>query len=486
VIRLSLLWLFVAFLSVYAWRDWYKALCGLILLMAIVQHPDFPNSTAGIQGLNPWNVLLFAIVLAWLSSRAREHLVWDMPKNINWYLAIYIAVIVLSVVRALGHMDEIAAWQSRLATYDVTFASLLSEYIINCVKWIVPGLLLFHGCNSEKRFKLALFSLLGVYVLLAVQVIRWMPLASITGGEMMADRSLKLLSNEIGFHRVNLSMLLAGASWAIFSVRGLVTSKTLRMAVLFICGMVFFAQALTGGRMGYVTWLAIAMLFGTLKWRKMLVIGPVVVAALVMLVPAVKERLLEGFTPDTYGENRRIESHQYREGDGPDLYTVTSGRTFAWPFVFEKISEAPLVGHGREAMITTGLATFLLVEYGEGFPHPHNAYLQFLLDNGFLGTIPILLFFWVIFKYSTYLFRQKSCNECVAIGGVCLALVAALLIAGMGSQTFYPREGAVGMWCAIGLMLRVYVLFTSADRRPKPESEVAQSGLWNGRRVDRA
>jgi len=27
----------------------------------------------------------------------------------------------------------------------------------------------------------------------------------------------------------------------------------------------------------------------------------------------------------------------------------------------------------------------------------------------------------------------------------------------MGSQTFYPREGSVGMWAAIGLLLRVWV-----------------------------
>jgi hypothetical protein len=43
----------------------------------------------------------------------------------------------------------------------------------------------------------------------------------------------------------------------------------------------------------------------------------------------------------------------------------------------------------------------------------------------------------------------------VAAGGMTLALVGALLTAGFGSQTFYPREGSVGMWCAIGLLLRV-------------------------------
>jgi hypothetical protein len=45
----------------------------------------------------------------------------------------------------------------------------------------------------------------------------------------------------------------------------------------------------------------------------------------------------------------------------------------------------------------------------------------------------------------------------VIAGGICLALVSALLIGSFGSQTFYPREGAVGMWCAIGLMMRMYV-----------------------------
>ena len=36
------------------------------------------------------------------------------------------------------------------------------------------------------------------------------------------------------------------------------------------------------------------------------------------------------------------------------------------------------------------------------------------------------------------------------------ALVLALLAAALGSQTFYPREGAIGMWAAMGIMLRVY------------------------------
>ena len=52
---------------------------------------------------------------------------------------------------------------------------------------------------------------------------------------------------------------------------------------------------------------------------------------------------------------------------------------------------------------------------------------------------------------------NKESKAAVAAGGVCFALMLALAIAAIGSQTFYPREGTVGMWCAIGLMMRVHV-----------------------------
>jgi hypothetical protein len=181
-----------------------------------------------------------------------------------------------------------------------------------------------------------------------------------------------------------------------------------------------------------------------------------------MFVPGVWERMTEGFTSDTHDSSSHLESSssyvsRSSSNVDVDLYTVTSGRTFAWPFVIDEIMEAPLIGYGKEAMKRTGLSRKLWAWYSESFPHPHNAYLQLIMDNGIIGGIPILLFYFFIVKFSMILFMDSSNPIYVACGGVALALVLALLVASLGSQTFYPREGAVGMWCAIGLMLRVYV-----------------------------
>lgn len=459
MVRITLLWFIIAFLAVYAWRDWYKALCGLVLMMAVIEHPDMPKTLYGIQGLNPWNVLLGFVLLAWFFTRSKESLQWDLPGKITALLLLYLAVIVIGFYRMIGDSSAMVEFSLMLGKEAPTASGMWAEYLINTLKWVIPGLLFYDGCRSRERFTLGLVTLLSVYFLIGVQVIRWMPLEAIGGGGELTDRSIKILSREVGFHRVNLSMMLAGAFWAIVSTRVLADRRTVIIMIFSAAMTVLFAQALTGGRTGYGTWLVVGMLLAVLRWRKYLFLVPVLVLIVAMLVPAAMERMSQGFSADTVDTNKRIQEQDHGQiGDGgPDLYTVTAGRNIAWPRVLDKIAEAPWFGHGREAMQRTGVATELWKELGELFPHPHNAYLQILLDNGVIGAVLVLLFYITVLRYGLSLLKDSQSPIYIAAGGVTLALVVALLVASIGSQSFYPREGAVGMWCAIGLMLRVYV-----------------------------
>lgn len=484
MIRLTLLWLFITFLGFYAWKDWYKALCGLILLMAVVEHPDMPKSMLGIQGLNPWNILLAIILAAWAVNRRREELSWDMPRHINVLLLIYASVIFIAFFRLLGNPHEVVAWEIAAGHGAPSVMGMWSEYIINSIKWVIPGLLLFHGCRDRSRFNWAIASVIGLYVLLALQVIKWMPLESLTSGGDLEARSSKILLREVGYHRVNLSMMLAGASWAIIASRALVDhERRWAIALVGLSIMVLFAQSLTGGRTGYGTWAVVGFVLASIRWRKYLLLLPVAAPLVALFVPAAVERMSQGFTAESRDTNVRIHGRSALvTADGPDAYTITAGRNIAWPMVIEKIKESPWTGYGLEGMKTTSIAAILHHDYGEVFPHPHNAYLQLLLDNGIVGAVPVLLFYYLILRYSMSLFRDSSSPVFIGIGGMTLALVLALLVAAMGSQSFYPREGAVGMWCAIGLMLRVYVERARAAANAgeeSPESDIRiEQRLW--------
>jgi O-antigen ligase len=459
MVRITLLWMVIAFLAVYAWRDWYKALCGLVLIMAVIEHPDMPKTLGGIQGLNPWNILMGCVLMAWFFTRGREGYQWDLPGRITVLLLLYLTVIVAGFYRMMGDSYPMVEYAMMIGKEPPTNSGMWAEYLINSLKWVIPGILLYDGCRSRERFTLGLMSLLAVYFLIGVQVIRWMPLDAIGGGDDLTARSIKILSNEVGYHRVNLSMMLAGAFWAIISTRVLAERRMASFMIVAAALTVLFAQALTGGRTGYGTWLVVGMLLAVLRWRKYLLLVPVLLLLVAMLVPAAMERMSQGFTAETVDTNTRIQQQEPGlVGDGgPDLYTVTAGRNIAWPRVLDKLAEAPWFGYGREAMQRTGVAADLWKDLGEAFPHPHNAYLQILLDNGVVGAVLVLLFYITVLRYSLSLLKDSQSPVYIAAGGVTLALIVALLVASMGSQSFYPREGAVGMWCAIGLMLRVYV-----------------------------
>ena len=457
MIRITVLTLLVSYLCVFAWKDWFRAACWLILLMAIFQHPDMPKSVAGIPGLNHWNFLFLNVVLSWLTNRKKQKIVWEMPSNINLLLFFYGFFIVLGVFRYLGDMGGAVELNAFYGSNVDSTVSVINEYLINCFKWVIPAMIIFDGCRDRKQYNFAIIVIALLYFLLALQVIKAMKFGSLTmSGEGLQKKAIKIISNNVGYHRVNMSMMMSGAFWATFCLKEFVNKKTYVFIIIPFCCCILLAMAMTGGRMGYVTWTVLGAFFCIFKWRKYLLLAPVILGLILVVAPSAIDRMEFGITSeDDVNQSDTINF----EGEGVDTHSLTSGRVLIWPMVWDSIQEAPLFGHGRNSTVNEGITLQLLIMSNgqELFPHPHNAYLQWIEDNGFIGLIPVFLFYFLIIKYAWSLFKDKRETIYVVTGGVCLSLVLAFLIASIGSQNFYPREGAVGMWAAIGVMLRVYI-----------------------------
>ncbi len=462
MIRLTLLWMFIAWLSTIAWKDWYKGVCGLILLMAVLERPDMPHSILGIPGLNPWNILLLVTVCSCLLHKQREGLYWDMPRNINRLLVLQFLLFAIGFLRIFFDGAGLAEMQA-LQEYGYrspTKGDLWINYFINTFKWVVPGLLLYYGCNSRTRLMMALFSLLAMYLVMSLLVYKAIPPWKIVDVSSLSKYATKL-DTRVGYHRVDLSAMLAGASWAFFSVMILIRQGWQRAGLLAAGGLVILAQALTGGRAGYMAWGLTGLFFGLVRWRKLLIFMPITVLLLLTFIPQIRDRIMVGL--DSTEETGYTES-----GNEVDVQTLTAGRNRIWHLAMDQFQKAPLLGHGRLATLRTGINRKSILEFGEGFGHPHCAYLEQLIDNGIIGLVLILLFYLAMLRKSFSLLRDTSNPLYVAVGGVAMAIILAQLIAALTAQSFYPRQGVVGMWCAMGLMLRVYVEREKARQAQTP------------------
>ncbi len=435
-IRVIVGFLFVTAFSIYAYRNYFVSLCALLVFTAFFKHPDMPRGVMGIPGLEFWNVLLANVTLAWLMHRRHEGLVWDLPRGVKVALWLYLSVVGISFLRMLIDPTQY---------YRGTTTNIILDYLISPMKFLLPALILFDSARTPERMKLAMAAIMLGYFFLSLQVVRYMGL-HVYSGEELNKRGAKILQNAVGYDRVDVAMMLAGSVWAMVAFARVIEQKWKKLAVLGAAGFILFAETLTGGRGGYAACGVIGLIMCVVRWRKILPVLPVLAVIVLVVLPGMRERILHGF--DKQSGNIVVEQNHSE---------ITSGRSIIWPYVIKKIEAAPIIGYGRDAMARTGLADWIYTVLGEEFGHPHNAYLEILLDDGIIGFLCIVPLYLICMKKSLGLFHDRTDVLYEAAGGIAFALLLALFLTAFGAQTLYPREDVIWMWGAIGIALRVWM-----------------------------
>jgi len=437
-VRVFVLYIVVSGLLVYSFKDWFKCLCALVVMTAVAEHPDMPRSLFHIPGLNVWNALFLAVFAGWLLSHDEERRSFDAPPAFVGLGLVYALVVMVASFRLV--LDP--------ANIPAGFGELVSEFLLNTLKFVLPGLLIYDGCRNRERFNFAVLAIVAYYLLIAAQIVKWVPpWYALDAGEL-ERRSREILRKEMSFYRTDLSMMMAGAAWACLSARLLFTNRLIRLGLFGGFALSSLAVVLTAGRAGYVTWAVVGVALAVLRFRKALLLLPVAVALAAWLLPGATGRLREGFS----------------SGDGAvetpmDTDAVSAGRTNIWPHIIEMIGEKPWFGYGRQAMVRTGLSriSMELSDVGEYVPHPHNSYLELLFDCGWIGFLPVISFFVLLVAVGLRLLFDTRSPIFLAGAGVSMSLILAFLVSGLGGRHFYPDENTFGMWCSVGLLIRTWV-----------------------------
>jgi hypothetical protein len=407
----------------------------LIILLPISRSAMFPHAMMGITGLNPLNLLLVGTLGSYvLQGLADGSLRRFLPRPL---LLLYLAPLGVAGLLGSRRVGDIAPayFMDEVVGYAGAGGYLL-EMLFKPLLLVVFALLVGAAASRSRRpEKLLVPALISIWVMVALVVI-YVLRAGASLSDLSGSGAREFLT-PLGMHANELGRLYATAyalalfTWA--SAKG----AGLRFACLVSMGLSTAALVLTFSRGGFLCFIVANALF--LLWRMnaqtILFAAVLAACALFAVPPEVYQRATLGFD----------------EG----LNAITAGRYEGlWVPLFPELARSPVWGNGlgsilwSDAMRVAGADGSVIMT-----THPHNAYLEALLDMGVLGLALILAYFAHVWRG----FRRLGADAGIdpALRGFyqgAAAGLAGFLIAAFADGSLAPKAEQAFLWLAIGMM----------------------------------
>ncbi len=430
MLRLGLLYVAVVALMFISVRRWYLALCGLVVLTVFTQHPSMPTKMFGVQGLNPWNAALIVIAFFWLTNRQQEPPGRSVPGAYKLLLALYLLVQLAST--GVAAMD-LSSLKGKATGQGLDW--LVINGIVNPFKYVLVGLMFFDGARSRARAWQAVVAALGSGMIYGFLMFKSMGLRvfsiSPEGARRLTDKLVGLFANDM-------AELLAFVIWGGLFLTLAWPRRWQRAAWLAGIAANLPPFVALKSRAGFLAFSAVAFVLGVIRYRIILVLFPVAVALAILIAPGIRERVMTGFGKE-----------------GTDLDEVSAGRlTNIWPPVWAQITQGPVVGWGRYAILRTE-CYWEVLSRERGVPtHPHCAYLEILIDSGFVGLGVCLAGVAGLARAGWRLMRARGDWLLRGVGTAGLIATVTLLASSVAGSSFYATQSKVPYLVIWGLMLR--------------------------------
>jgi O-antigen ligase len=441
-----------AIACLFVFLDFRVGVVLLVLSMPFSASTVFPHQMFGITGLNPLNLVIAATFVSYLGQALRERSATRLAPGYLFWL--YLAPIVVAGAMGLPHATEIPSWAMLL---DLVQFNNPVGYVRDMVArplFLVLFALLVGAAAARSKEPLRLLGPMVVSVWVIGLLVIGFVIASGASLSELAGSNERTFLSPLGIHANELGRLYTVAYALCLFTWARSRDVALRFVLVATMALVVVALALTFSRGAFLGFLIVNALF--LLWHRNAltwIFGGLALALLLWKLPgAIADRATMGF--------------------GSDLNTISAGRLDEiWIPLMPTFWDSPLFGHGLGSILWSApLKSGQILQVS----HPHNAYLQALLDIGIVGTVLVLAFFVRVWRGFRRMTRDASLNatergffEGAAAG---LAAFGATAIAG---SSLTPAADQCFLWFAVGMM---YGLSARQDGRAGKEARGRKEG----------
>jgi len=394
--------------------DLQQRLYVLIFLLPFSESKQLPRSLFGIMGFNFTNFIFLLLIFPMLFFRKGRRV---QRSSFNVGIVLFVLMIFISCVRGMEAMPYLGI--SNTLVYFM-------ESFLKPMQIFLCGIIAFNLCRKPEELNRFLRAVKVAGIIFGI----WILFRSAGTIESMGRlaRLTGIHKNSIGFMFASLlAMSLGTESFGKISER---------ILTRILIGVSILVVLFTFSRQGYVTCLILITIYFFRKGFKgvvLLVVGGLLFWNFFMPFE-VKKRIFHGTETGV-----KMGLKEYTLGD------TTSGREETWQQSMEVVYRNPLFGQGRFAYLKNIRAV------NPNLPvHPHNAYIQSLLDGGVFGSIFIVGFYLFLLKKSWFLYKTSKSKFASAYSyGFFLCILAFLLQAYTGFR-FYPNEESYYIWIFLG------------------------------------
>ena len=426
----------------------------MIVMLPLEGSTFFPGGMFGITGLNPMNLMLVTTLGSYLlRGRFRSFL----PKPLVW---MYIVPIVIAGLIGTQHVDRIYPYfyEVEVVHYLDAFGYLRDE-MIKPLFMVLAAMLIaaaVERSHNPDKFITPIVVAVWAMSLIAIGFV----VASGVRLGALADPTQRAFFSAMGMHANDLGRLYAVAYGLLLFTWWETKDAALKTTLVATMAVAVIAMILTFSRGAFLGFMVINALF--LLWKfnaKSVGIGLLVAGAAALVMPAaIIRRVTMGF-------------------DTGDANTVSAGRIEGiWGPLAPEFLKSPLWGNGLDS---TMWADAMWAEQMLTVTHPHNAYLQALLDMGIVGLVLLVAYYIHVWRSMRSLGSNAWLSPTMRgffQGG--LASLACFFVSGLSGSSLRPVAEFSFLWLAIGVMYGV--MARKPDRReetaPGPHSAGRISG----------
>jgi O-antigen ligase len=403
----------------------------LLVLLPVAESAIFPRSLMGVTGLNPINLLLVTTLVSFLLRGGRDAVRRFLPPRLLW---LYIVPILLAGLLGISRVDDIPSLFEDRGVLNFTdgfgyYRDVVLKPLLIVLAALLVGAALAKAQKPE-RFIPPIIASVWVMALVSIGYV----IATGASLQELSNANSRTFLSGTGLHANDLGRLYAVAYGLLLFTWAGATSRMLRIALMATMGVLVIALLLTFSRGAMLGFVLVNILF--MMWRFNAVnLGLLLLAvtlAAFILPGAFYDRMTLGF------------------GSG-NADAVSAGRLQGiWLPLAPEVLKSPLWGTGIGSTLWSDAMRHGLMQQ---VTHPHNAYLEALLDVGVIGLGLFIAYFIGVWKG----FRALGSNAFLSptlrgfYQGAAAGLVA-FVVTGFAGSSLAPRPEYAYLWIAIGMM----------------------------------